>query len=366
MHALNEENEIRRAAVRLRQVLEDRSHRRFKVTWGFPNGDRHELDSCVLRGLKHDIYVGFSDAKPGVIGHIFKLVEHESDPTDAFYPNAEVNVSLAGTRRVAGIFSASETDVWLCHTALFNTLRKRIPRAKSLTYFRDFLVSVVDGNEEREIIPVLAFGSSTLSEDIEAFVLRVLELKERFKGGETTAIQSDSEGAPGKAGAAPSDPWSWDDGAEFEGTKASGNRDDVTYEYRHGPLCNRLSIALEAWVISAGQQTRLVVRRTINIDSALVGADKLARVIFEVKTAASLSDQLYKAIGQLLYYRRKRGMPDTHLVLVLPGAERGCAASVEAFLSDVGIHVVYEVQPGRFETSGRIPLEDCLHSLLTD
>ncbi|ARP85266.1 hypothetical protein [Bordetella genomosp. 9] len=364
MRALSNEGDIRRAAAQLRAEIESHSYRELKVTWGFPNGDRQTLDSCILRGIRNDIYVGFGVLRPNVVSHIFKLVDHGSDPTDAFYPNAEVNVSLLGKRGVAGMLAADGSDTWLCHSAMFNAFRTKIAREKSLTFFRDFVVSVVDGERQREVIPVVALGSSTFVADIEAFVLRVLDLKDQFKtGGELTEKAKRDED---KAAEAPKneDPWRWNDGDEFEGMKTAGNRDGVTYEYRHGPLCNRLKSALEDWIKLRTRREPLIARRTVNIDSAIVGHDMRARVIFEVKTSGSLGGELYKAIGQLLHYRRKRGTPDTHLVLTLPGEVDGTANDTIDFFNELGIYVIYETEPGIFKASDGTTLEARLDGLL--
>ncbi|WP_315137558.1 hypothetical protein [Achromobacter marplatensis] len=363
MRALSNEGDIRRAAAQLRAEIENHSYQELKVTWGFPNGDRQTLDSCILRGIRKDIYVGFGVLRPNVVSHIFKLVDHGSEPTDAFYPNAEVNVSLLGKRGVAGILAANGIDTWLCHSAMFNAFRAKIARETSLTFFRDFVASVVDGEREREVIPVVALGSSTFVADIEAFVSRVLDLKGQFKTGEPTGKAT---GADPKASETPrnENPWRWNDGDEFEGMKTAGNRDGVTYEYRHGPLCNRLKSALEDWIKVRTRSEPFVARRTVNIDSAIVGQDMRARVIFEVKTSGSLGGELYKAIGQLLHYRRKRGTPDARLVLTLPGEVAGTANDAMDLFNDLGIHVIYETKPGIFEASDGTTLEARLDELL--
>jgi hypothetical protein len=364
MRALSNEGDIRRAVAQLRAEIENHSDRQLKVTWGFPNGDRQTLDSCVLRGIKNDIYVGFGALRPNVVSHIFKLVDRGSDPTDAFYPNAEVNVSVLGKRGVAGMLAANGADTWLCHRAMFNAFRTKIAREKSLIFFRNFVVSVIDGDREREIIPIVALGSSTFVADIETFVLRVLDLKDQFKTGGELPETDDREKRGATEALANKDPWRWNDGDEFEGTKTAGNRDEVTYEYRHGPLCNRLKSALEDWIKVRTRSEPFIARRTVNIDSAIVGQDMRARVIFEVKTSGSLGGELYKAIGQLLHYRRKRGTPDTHLVLTLPGEVDGTANDTMDFFNELGIFVIYETKPGIFKASDGTTLEACLNGLL--
>lgn len=309
MRRLNNEKEIRAAAARLRYEIEKSSYRHWEVTWGFPNGHRHSRDTCVLRGPKHDIYIGFGALEEDTIAHAIKLVEHGSDPTDAFHPNVEVNISAIGRRGTAGVLAADENNVWLCHSAMFNVFRTRIAREKSLTFFRDFVVPILDDDATREIIPVVVLDSPTFVADLEAFVLRVLDLKEHFKAGDVISSPSEAESANSRSHV-DVDPWRWNDGDEFEGTKTIATRNSVTYEYLHGPVCNRLKNALLDWVSGKELADKLTIRRTVNIDAAIVGANNRARVIFEVKTSSSLGDQLYKAIGQLFHYRHKRGDVD--------------------------------------------------------
>ena len=251
-----------------------------------------------------------------------------------------------------------------CATGRCLTHSARKLRAKVANFFRDFVVPVVDGDEEREIIPVVALDSSTFVADIEAFVLRVLDLKDQFKAGDELTATANLEKHEATKTAADEDPWRWNDGEEFEGTKTTGDRGDIAYEYRHGPLCNRLKDALEDWIKARTDSEQFIARRTVNIDSAIVGQDMRARIIFEVKTSGSLGGQLYKAIGQLLHYRRKRGTPDTHLVLALPGEVNGTANDAISLFNELGIYVIYEAEPGIFKASDGTTMESFLSQLL--
>jgi hypothetical protein len=208
-------------------------------------------------------------------------------------------------------------------------------------------VPIQAGKGEHSVLPVVALDSATFVDDIEDFVERVLSFKDYFKADSATAGTKRLAQLEGGA-----QMWPWNDSAEFEGVKSLGARAPVSYEYLHGPLCNRLSTTLREWA-----RERFEVRSTKNIDSAIVGKGGIARAIFEVKTSGSLSDQLYKAVGQLLHYRWKRGDEATLLSLVLPGEVQGEAGHAGIFLRAQGIHVVYETAPNRYALADGTALE---------
>ncbi|AZG13787.1 hypothetical protein [Cupriavidus pauculus] len=356
-------NQLQGATNKLREKLRTHAYREQQVVWGFPNGGREQLDTFVLRAHSHDIYVGVDDNKMRTdsYAHLFRLVDHHAEPTPAFSPNAEVNVSMTGGRAVGGLFAIEDERVVLGRRAMFNAYRGRIKEADTLEFFGDHTVSVQTGNqEERKVIPVVALDSPTFVGDIEDFVLRVIAFKDYFKAkpsgvdAENNAISIPAQTEH------PEHSWPWHDNAEFEGTKSLKARAPVSYEFQHGPLCNRLSSALDAWA-----KGRFVVRSTKNIDSAIVGSNGIARAIFEVKTAGSLSDQLYKALGQLLHYRWKRGDDDTLLSVVLPGEVKDDAVHANTFLRSQGIHVLYETAPSRYALADGTTLEAFLESQLS-
>lgn len=341
--------QLRASTEKLRAVLRSRAYREQKVVWGTPSGRRDQFDTFVLRARSHDIYVGIGDgiARPGTYSHLFRLVEHHAEPTPAFPPNAEVNVSMTGGSAVGGLFATEGERLFLCRRAMFNAYRGKIKEEDALEFLGDHAVRLQAGKRERKVLPVVALDSPTFVDDLEAFVQRVVSVKDHFKTGVDTAstavlVQTESS----------VDLWPWNDSAEFEGIKSLDARAPVSYEYLHGPLCNRLSTALREWA-----RQRFDVRSTKNIDSAVVGKSGIARAIFEVKTSSSLSEQLYKAVGQLLHYQWKRGDEDTLLCLVLPREVIGEAGHANIFLGAQGIHVVYETAPNRYTLADGTPLE---------
>jgi hypothetical protein len=230
---------------------------------------------------------------------------------------------------------------------MFNAYRGRIKEEDALEYVGNRAVVLQADKGERRALPVVALDSPNFIDDLEGFVERVLALKEYFKTGLETGDTTRLTRSESRA-----QMWPWNDTAEFEGIKSLDARGPVSYEYLHGPLCNRLSTALRAWT-----RDRFDVRSTKNIDSAIVGSGGIARAIFEVKTSGSLSEQLYKAVGQLLHYSWKRGNEDTLLCLILPGEVKAEASHASIFLATQGIHVAYESAPGLYALGDGTALE---------
>jgi len=85
-------------------------------------------------------------------------------------------------------------------------------------------------------------------------------------------------------------------------------------------------------------------------------------VIFEVKTSASMSTQLYTAFGQLAYYRHCFGSADTKLILVLPASTASDFAAAE-FFAQSSIQVLFG-EAGDFEGIEGESLEELLSSIL--
>ena len=89
--------------------------------------------------------------------------------------------------------------------------------------------------------------------------------------------------------------------------------------------------------------------KNIHVDVAIVDRiSQKASAIFEIKTSALPSDQVYSAIGQMHYYKFRYGHSKTKLYLVLPS---GCKSNdTEIFIESLGIAVVYG-ESGEFKFS---------------
>ncbi|MCB1642485.1 MAG: hypothetical protein KDI37_12195 [Xanthomonadales bacterium] len=139
----------------------------------------------------------------------------------------------------------------------------------------------------------------------------------------------------------------WYTGREFQGRKSyQPTEDRREYDYEHGSICNRLQDALQAC-----SPPYLRFGRNKNVDAALVDRKQKAAFLFEVKTAALPSSQIYSAVGQLFYYRHLYGTSSSRLYVVLPGTCR--SSQTESFLAKLDIGVLYEQSEGFVDPSGR-------------
>ncbi|HEX7634625.1 MAG TPA: hypothetical protein VF427_05005, partial [Noviherbaspirillum sp.] len=216
------------------------------------------------------------------------------------------------------------------------------------TYFKKWLINVTDGDRETQIIPIVSFDSPSICNDLAEFVRSVIELKQLHKQG---ALVSNSE---------PSS--SWSDIDEFEGRKRTTVSTSIDYEYLHGPLCNSLARHLRE--LASTRHVNFEIGKNRNVDVALVAkSEQKARLIFEVKTSAALSPQIYSAIGQLAFYKHAYGDEKCDVAIVLPKSLRNEADHLQDFLDAIGIHLIFGDADGFFDVESR-PLEKWLDKLL--
>ncbi|WP_432219504.1 hypothetical protein ACREYJ_12555 [Pseudomonas kribbensis] len=285
--------------------------------------------------------------------HLFKL-GHEGGTLS---PDAEINIPEELNRRVSGVLATAEDGkTMICHRGTFTAFRGRVPRNISLEHFQAWLQEMDDDGRPAEVITVTSIDSSTIADDISEFVFEVKRLKEHLKANIPDVLDA---GAPPdhddelEAG--------WRDKEEFEGDKSytpgTGKRD---YSYLHGPLCNALQRKLAELVEG---HSELEVLKNRNIDLALVdrGTGK-AKAIFEVKTSASLSTQLYSAFGQLAYYHHRFGIAATKLFLVLPESTVSEFTANE-FFARANVQVLFG-EAGVYKGIDGSSLEDVLSSTL--
>ncbi|MFM0239879.1 hypothetical protein [Paraburkholderia phytofirmans] len=349
-------SQVSDAAQKLRDKVRGLADRRHDKAWSTPGGNRAVHETYVLRGREHDIYVGIHEdgSRVDTYAHLFLLLEHGAKPASTLSPNAEINVSKSGSKGPGGVFAVDGDAIVVCRRPTFNSFRGKIRKLDTLGFLGSLAIPIRSGKQEEKVLPVVSLDSPTFIDDIETFVLRALAIKEHFKSAGVK-----DRGVPPVDVDRIAEKWPWNDNSEFEGVKTLDVRPSVSYEYSHGPLCNRLSKTLRGWATE-----RFHVRGTQNIDTAIVGSDGLAKVIFEVKTSGSLSEQLYKAIGQLFHYRSKRGDDGTILCLVLPGEVKPDAKHANVFFETLGIHVFYESSPGEYELSDGSPLGGFLDEAL--
>jgi hypothetical protein len=292
------------------------------MEWAFPNGKKERCLTYSLVTDIGDLLVAVPRKWEGRQAHLFAL-NHEGG---TLAPAVEINIPDGLDRKVSGAYVQNDKNILLCHRGGFTAYRGKIPKEVSLAYFEKWLVSVEDDDREADLISIVSLESNSLANDIAEFVSAVSEMKALFKRGETTPEVKTATSR-------------WWDGAELEGEKASGESGpSKDYEYLHGPLCNARRRQLKKLVNSSPS---VKVLSNKNIDVALVDAKTdLALAIFEVKTSASLSRQLYSAHGQLAYYKHRYGDATTALFLVLPKEAEGQMSSRDFFRVS-GVEVIY-------------------------
>lgn len=337
---LTKDTEIKKSISKFRSILANKATERKKREWTFPNGERDKFQTFSLLTTEGTLFVGIHDRWNNRVPHLFCL-EREGR---ALSPDVELNIPLGIDRSVSGVYLRDTKDVWLCTRGGFTSFRGKIKREVAFKHFEKWLVDVSDDGKYARVIPVASLSSPTMVEDIAQFVQAVISLKEDLKrsGGDAISISA------------------WADWDEFEGEKTgSGGGTIDSYEYIHGPLCNRLSAWLKKW----NNDKTLKIRRNKNIDAAIVKSEK-AVAIFEVKTIASLSEQLYTAVGQLFYYKHKYGTDNCALYLVLPATAIEQGFKIGGFLADIGICTIVE-RGSDFETIGGKPLFKVLNQLMS-
>jgi hypothetical protein len=240
-----------------------------KREWTFPNGERAKFETFSFSTTEGTLLVGIHERWNNRVPHLFCL-EREGR---ALSPDVELNIPLGLDRSVSGAYLRNKKDVWLCTRGSFTSFRGKIKRDVTFDFFDKWLVDVSDDGKDASVIPVASVSSPTMIDDLAQFVQAVISLKEDIKqsGGDVVSMTA------------------WSDWDEFEGEKAGSSGGTVdSYEYIHGPLCNRLNAWLKNWKTNKSFQ----IKRNKNIDAAIVTSDK-ALAIFEVKTANSLSAQIY-------------------------------------------------------------------------
>ncbi|CUI73905.1 hypothetical protein [Achromobacter kerstersii] len=306
------------------------------IEWAFPNGEKAVCITYSVATDLGELLVAVPKKWEGRQAHLFAL----NHAGGTLAPHVEINIPDGLDRRVSGAYVQSGKSALICHRGGFTAYRGKIPKEVSMAYFEKWLISVEDADKEASLISVASLESNSLANDIAEFVSAVTEMKTQFKSGESVSAIG--------AGAQSS---SWRDGAEFEGEKSSGkSAPPKNYEYLHGPLCNALRRQLKR-LVEGFPAVEVLSNR--NIDVAVVAKNScIATAIFEVKTSASLSGQLYTAHGQLAYYKRKYGDATTALFLVLPKEAQGQMNSLD-FFKDAGIEVIYGDKEAFIATSGR-------------
>ena len=338
---LTKNTEIKKSITKFRATLSKAAEKRKQREWIFPNGEKGRFETFSMKSTEGTLLVGLPEKWGNRVPHLFCL-DREGR---ALSPDVEINIPLGLDRRVSGAYIQDGKDIWLCTRGNFTAFRGRIKREVAFKYFDKWLVDFSDEGRDSSVIPVASISSPTMVDEIAQFVQAVVALKENLKKSGGVDSTSTSE---------------WSDWEEFEGEKSyGGGGAGESYEYIHGPLCN----SLHTWLNNWSKNRPFEIRKNKNIDAAIVKQNK-AVAIFEVKTSASLSEQLYTAVGQLFYYKQVYGNDNCVLYLVLPGNAVNQGFKGKNVFLKIGIDVIVK-HDAKFKTINGTPLSKDLDKIIS-
>lgn len=344
---------LRRGIRSLQKALIDQAELRGIKEWAFPSGDKAPCRTYALETDLGEMLFAVPPPWDGRQAHLFKLGYERG----TLSPDAEINIPDGLNRSVSGLLvAAPQGETLICHRGTFTAFRGRVPRQYAFEHFHDWLMEIDDDGRAIDVIAVSSTNSLSIANDIAEFLFKVKRLKEQRKA----ELENDAEGSDDALDDEEESGAKWREREEFEGSKTyTPSSDTCEYQYLHGPLCNALHRKLDE-LVDGHPELRVGKHR---VDLALVDrATDKARVIFEVKTSASMSTQLYTAFGQLAYYRHCFGSADTKLILVLPASTASDFAAAE-FFAQANIQVLFG-EAGVFESSKGESLEEMLSSIL--
>lgn len=309
-----------------RKRLECISYHQEELEWGFPNGERAEYLTYSIETHLGELQVGVPESWESRIPHLVRFAKEQGPPS----PGVELNIPTEINRRVSGLYAKFNDEIWLCSRGSFTAFRGQIKRDIAFSHFDKWLCEVDDAGKRVQVIPVCSLSSSTMANDIATFTAAVQELKKIYKDQPGQLFHSNAEDNS-------SQKFPWGSSKEFEGKKSSGSKDGSEYYYIHGPLCNQLKAFLEKAIVN---NKKYKVTKNVHVDVAIINKKTdIAASIFEIKTASLPSNQIYTAVGQLLYYKRLYGDSNTRLYIVVP---LSCKSFLtEGFIEDLGIQLVH-------------------------
>ncbi|MCP2141277.1 hypothetical protein [Pseudomonas poae] len=333
----------------MQRALIGQAEDRGELQWAFPSGGREICRTYALQTGLGEMLFAIPSPWDGRQAHMFRLGFERG----TLFPDAEINIPDGLDRSVSGVLAVGgKGRIMICHRGAVTAFRGKVRTRITLDHFQAWLQEVDDDGRSAQVIAISSTDSSTIAEDIAEFVFEVKRLKDRLKAESRDDYVPDEQDEPAAG---------WGEQEEYEGDKSysptPGKRD---YPYLHGPLCNSLHRKLKEL---AGGSVAVKVLKNRNIDLALVDRNTgKARAIFEVKTSASLSAQLYTAFGQLSYYQHRFGTEDTERYLVLP-AHTASDFTAGEFFDKANVHVLFG-EAGSFETTDGASLEKVLNSVL--
>lgn len=343
---------LRRGIRSLQKSLIDQAEPRGTKMWAFPSGDNATCRTYAVETDLGEMLFAVPPPWDGRQAHLFKLGYKDG----TLSPDAEINIPDGLNRSVSGLLvAAPQGETLICHRGTFTAFRGRVPRHYAFEHFHDWLMEVDDDGRATDVIAVSSTNSPSIANDIAEFLFKVKRVKEQRKA----ELEEESEDAGSALDDEESDA-EWREREEFEGSKTyTPSQDACEYQYLHGPLCNALHRRLGE-LVEGHPKLKVGKHR---VDLALVDqASEKAKAIFEVKTSASMSGQLYTAFGQLAYYKYRFGNANTKLFLVLPTSTASDFKAAE-FFAQANIQVLFG-EAGVFENSEGDSLEEVLSSIL--
>ena len=254
------------------------------------------------------------------IPHLLNL----NPPNGKHSPDVELNIALKLNRNISGCFVKKDNELWVCSRGQFTSYKSAIKKVDAFSHFQKWIITVEDDKKESDIIPIAALSYPSVGDQLANFVNQVKILKQNHKENRVFEYENVNK--------------KWIEFAEYEGRISKNNKSrKIEYEYLHGPICNLLIDYLK-------QQSHnfhdFEVKSNKHVDAALISRDK-AKAIFEVKTSDNLSEQIYKAIGQLFSYRIIYNSPESQLFLIVPKLDKNDKL-ITKILEPLGIHIFYQ------------------------
>ena len=318
-----EEREIRGAIELFRNKIQNEFSSPTERDFAFPGGDTAKGKQYHTQTKYGKLTVTFPDEyswNSNRIPHLLNLNPSEGIQS----PDVELNFPLKKNRYISGCFVKKDNELWICSRGKFTSYKSAIKKEDVFSHFQKWLITVVDDEKENDIIPIASLSFPSISEQLANFVNQVKIFKNNFKENAVSKF----ENAHNK----------WKEIEEYEGKILKNNKSSKTeYEYLHGPICNQLIDYLKQ---ESHNFHNFEVKSSKHVDAALINGDR-AKAIFEVKTSINLSEQIYKAIGQLFSYRIIYNSPQSQLLLIVPNINEYDKVITE-ILKPLDIHLFYQ------------------------
>lgn len=314
LEVITDETQVRESQAALVATFKANTRRRI-LTVGTPGESRKSSvywsDNARIWGIFRDDNTKFWNA--------FGTTDFSNRSNDIV---CEINPSLKSSRAPAGAFLLHRRsgEVYYAHRGMLGGTFQ----GKSTYFWRlyDGPVAIVGhgGYAERYAI-ISSIDDPDLVSNLAAFVVRVLQIKDRIRNDEVPPLRRGVERL--------------DYLLEYTGNKRYQRGGYVLTRNTHALTANALASVLK------NRPHNLLVRNTVAKDVEILDNHKNPRMLFEVKSTGDLQS-IYTAVGQL-FCNGKASNPGMRLALVVPEIDE----TMMDILKNLGIKVVLaEVQKG--------------------